>query len=52
MNKNELDWNKWGRGCCEKKVTSFLGFAFGVYPPTLPPALYDVSVWIKEFIYL
>lgn len=49
MNNNELDWNKWGRDCGEKKVTSFLvfGFIWGFFPP-----LYDVSIWIKEFIYL
>lgn len=50
MNNNELDWNKWGRDCCEKKVT-FLGFGFGLVWVFFPP-VYDVFIWIKELIYL
>lgn len=46
MNNNELDWNKSSSDCCEKRGFGFVGLWEGF------PLLYDVSIWIKKFIYL
>lgn len=46
VNNNELDWNKLGSDCCEEMGFGFVGLWGGF------PLLYDVSIWIKKFIYL
>lgn len=53
MNNNELDWNEWDRDLW-KEGDIFSGFAFFLFFAFyfFGFQCYDVSIWIKEFIYL